>query len=275
MSFFKKLFPPIVVFYGSIAFAIGNESTLLDLKKSKSNIDFELFKKEPTHTPLKASYRKPRSIGNLPQKLIRGKISRPSLSTDNAIIFPKLAKLNKTTFDVGDIFDCLITQDIKAYVGSISPIKAEVMSGPQKGLIFIGNATMDPKTKDIIIEFNTVRNISQNTKHSLKATLHSSSGELGLKGTFHSKYWQYFFATVLSRTAEGYAQASVERDRNIFGIYQEKPSPRNSGKSAVAEAAASTANLVSSRMKSLPEFVTKKGPIKTKVFITATPTLIN
>jgi hypothetical protein len=196
-------------------------------------------------------------------------------SVSKPIIYPQLAKLNKSGVDIGDIFDCIIKQDIKAYVGSISPILAEVMIGPFQGLQFVGNATMDPKTKDIVVEFSKMRDLNNNVKHELKATLHSSTGEIGLMGTFNSKYWQYFFATVLSRTAEGYAQATVQRDRNIIGNYQTVPNTENAGKSAIAEAASSTANLVSDKLKNLPEFVTKKGPIKTKIFIIETPSLIN
>jgi hypothetical protein len=177
--------------------------------------------------------------------------------------------------EVGDIFDCMISQDIKAYVGSVSPIKAEVLTGEKKGTIFVGNATMDPKTKDIVVEFNLARNFESRLKHKLKATLHSQSGQLGLKGTFHSKYWQYFFATVISRGAQGYAEATVERNRNVFGTYQEIPNPENAGKTAVAEAASGTTDLIADEMRNLPEFVTKKGPIRTKIFITETPKLLN
>lgn len=263
----------LLIFLPNICLAVGEEESILELKSSKRkgwSFGPKIEQKESVKKP-----RKTFRSGNLPYMLVRKKGSIGGGAESKPIKFPELAKLNKTGMDVGDIFDCIIEQDIKAYAGSISPIKATILNGKYEGLVFVGNATMDPKTKDIVIEFNTIRDTDSNLKHSLKATLHSSTGQLGLKGTFHSKYWQYFFATVMARTAEGYAQATVDRDRNVFGMYQQKPNPSNAGKAAVAEAASSTANQLAERVRNLPEYVTKRGPIKTKVFIMKTPELIN
>lgn len=271
------VFPPFLVlimtFFTSFsAFSIGEEESLMSIKKGQSK-SFSFGKKKARASASVVKKYRPR--GNLPTLLIRKNHSRSVTKRKDPIQFPELSPVNKSGMDVGDIFDCIILQDIKAYAGSISPIRAEVLNGEKKGTIFIGNATMDPKTKDIVVEFNLARDLSEKRKHKLKATLHSKTGEFGLKGTFHSKYWQYFFATVMARGAEGYVQASVQRDRNIFGNYQEIPSQENAGKTAIAEAASETANVISDEMKNRPEFVTKKGPIRTKIFITETPKLIN
>lgn len=276
---FYIILPPILVclctiFIPVLSYSIGEEESLMEVQNEKG-LNFSFGRKNTKRKQASIVKKKYVPKGNLPPILIRKKSSISMAKRKNPIQFPELSPINKSGMDVGDILDCMITQDIKAYVGSVSPIRAEVLTGEKKGLIFIGNATMDPKTKNIIIEFNLARDLRENRKHKLKATLHSSTGELGLKGTFHSKYWQYFFATVLSRSAEGYAQASVQRDRNIFGNYQEVPNPQNAGKSAVAEAASSTADLVADRMKNMPEYITKKGPIRTKIFIIETPKLIN
>ncbi len=263
----------ILFLISQLSFAVGEKELLMGLKESGESKDWRNATIETNTEPKKAIIRT-YSHGNLPPRLIR-KDTLGLASSQDPIQFPELAKMNKSGIDVGDIFDCEISQDIKAYVGSISPIVAKVINGPQKGLLFVGNATMDPKTKDIVIEFNKMRDLSESTKHSVKATIHDSNVQIGLQGTLHSKYWQYFFATVLSRSAEGYAQASVQRDRNIFGSYQEVPSAENAGKVAVTQAAASTADIIADGLKNLPEFVTRKGPMITKVFVIETPTLTN
>ena len=108
-----------------------------------------------------------------------------------------------------------------------------------------------------------------------KATVHRSSGAVGLKGTHHSKYWRYFFATVISRTAEGYAQATVQRDQTLLAGPIARPNPENAGKVAVAEAAAGTADQFSKKLQNAPEYATQKGPIRTKIFVIETPKLTN
>ena len=253
--------------------AIGEEETLMTIGDQSAKKFY--FGRKNYRKPTQTLRKKATPRGNLPPILVRKGGVTSAQKRKNPIQFPKLAPINRSGMDIGDIFDCLITQDIKAYAGSISPIKAEVLTGDHKGLVFIGNATMDAKTKDIVIEFHLARDFDSGLKHKLKATLHSNTGGLGLKGTHHSRYWQFFFANILSRGAQGYAQASVQRDRNIFGTYQEVPSVENAGKVAVAEAAAGTADEIADQMRQLPEYVTKSGPIRTKIFITETPKLIN
>ena len=266
----------IIVIFSINVYAVGEGKEISNLKKSSSQFNWKMLKKEEAERktasikPIKRRYR-----GNLPPELIRKRGSRGSINTKNAIIYPTLAPINKSGIDIGDVFDCIIKQDIKAYVGSKSPIRAEVLSGPKRGLIFVGNAVMDPKTKNILIWFDLMRDLETKQKHKVLASIHSTTGEVGLVGTHHSRYWQHFFATVMSRAAEGYAQASVERNQNIFGNYQQVPSTENAGKAAVAEAASSTADIIADNMRNLPEFVTKKGPIRTKIFITETPKLTN
>ena len=255
-----------------MAFSIGEEEDLMSIKEEKG-IKFSFGRKVVERKQASVIKKKFVPKGNLPPILIRKNMGVASTKRKNPIQFVELSPVNKSGMDVGDVFDCMINQDIKAYVGSVSPVRAEILSGDMKGMVFIGNATLDPKMRNIVVQFDTLRDLENNVKHKLKATLQNNRGGLGLKGTMHSHYWQYFFATVMSRAAEGYAQASVQRDRNLFGNYQEVPSTENAGKTAVAEAASSTANLISDRMKNSPEYMITKGPIRTKIFIMDTPKL--
>lgn len=262
----------LVIFICDISYSVGDEEGVFELHSQSS----KKFKFTPDKQDKKVPrvVNRPRTFGNLPQYLVRGK-PVGNIDTKNAIIYPTLGSLNTSGIEEGDTFECIIEQDIKAYVGSKSPVKAEIVNGPHKGKIFIGNATMDQKTKNVLVWFSTLRDLDQNTKHEVLASIHNPSGELGLVGTHHSHYWRYFFATIMSRAAEGYAQASVERNQNVWGNFQQVPNHKNAGKIAVAEAASSTTDVIDQRMKQIPEYTLKKGPIRARIFITQKPILID
>lgn len=187
---------------------------------------------------------------------------------EDPVIRPKAhVKSHAIQAVVGDIFNCRIYQDIIAYAGSVSPVRAEILEGAYKGYYFVGNATMDPKTKNVLVQFHTIRSPSADAIVRITATVHSSTGELGLTGTVTSHYWQYFFASVLASAAEGYAEATVQRQQNLFGNYQNVPTTETAGKKGVAEGAAQTADVMAEKMKSAPEFTTVRGPINTMIFI--------
>jgi len=184
---------------------------------------------EVTKSPFRA--RRARPKGNLPSFLVRRSNAR--VGTENRPIrYAELGPINRTLLKVGDTFDCVIEQDLTGYVGSASPVRAKVVSGPHKGAMFIGNATMDPTTKNILVEFSHLRLNKRDLVHSLKATLLSDSGNLGLSGVHHSHYWKYFVANVLSRGAQGYADASIDRQTTIFGGVQQLPTAENATKAA-------------------------------------------
>lgn len=260
----------------SYASDVGGKSEIRDLTKTSDPISWkrELMEEKREVASRPAKILRPREQGNLPSFLLRNGESTSARESD-PIKFPEIRGVNRSGMKIGDIFECLISQDIVGYVGAISPIKAEILSGPHKGSIFLGNATLDPQTKNIFIQFSHIRDDKNNRIHELKATVHSVTGQLGLKGTHHSNYWQYFFANLLARGAEGYANAVIDQRRNIFGTYQRVPSPDTAGKVAVAEAASGTADLLQEKMRTLPEYTTVEGPVETKIFIMETPKLTN
>jgi len=264
-----------LIILSSLSFAVGERTDVHTLKESESKIDWRSSREvEPEVRLAKPRPRRVRR-GNLPLELVRRRSSNAAIDPSEAIKYPELGPINRSGMDVGDVFDCIIEQDIKAYSGSKAPVRARILSGPKKGRIFVGNAVMDPNTKNILVWFDLVRNLESGRKHKLLASIHSSGGEVGLVGTHHSKYWSHFFATVLARAAEGYAQASVERNQNLFGNFQQVPNQENAGKVAVASAASETANVVSREIKNLPEYASIRGPIRAQVFITEKPTLTN
>jgi len=252
----------------------GNETTLHTLGDEKKVSWRRLASKPVNSSSKKHLVKRKRRVrrGNLPQFLVRNGSYSGQKATET-IAYPTLKRAKTSGLKIGEVIPCILRQDLKAYVGSVSPVRVEILEGPNKGGYFVGNATMDPKTKDIVVEFSHLQ-FSNGKSYALKATLHSSSGVLGLKGTFRSRYWQHFFATVLGRAAEGYARATVDQQSGFFG-FQPKPNLENAGKVAAAEGAAATAGEVQQKMKSLPEYVTKKGSTLIKVFILNEPTEIN
>ena len=260
----------VLPLYGS---DIGEKSGIRKLSEPQKHSWKSLEEAQRKQEIKKKIFKRPRS-GNLPAILVR-RSSHSSGNEKNPIRYPELKGLNRSKMKMGDIFDCIIAQDIVGYVGAASPVRAKVLSGPFKNRVFIGNATLDPNTKNVLVEFSHMRDDENRNIHKVKATVHSVTGALGLKGTHHSNYWKYFVATILSKTAEGYADSFVERERNFFGGYQAVPNPQNAEKKAVAGAAASTANMLKDRMKAMPEYTTIRGPIRTKVFLMENPKLTN
>ncbi|MCC6817510.1 MAG: hypothetical protein IT245_01285 [Bacteroidia bacterium] len=246
-----------------IASEVGNKETISELKSDE---------KEKVSWKAKGLIRKTISSeasvysGNLPSgsKNIEGV---ESSSEQSPVIRPKdTVKSFSIPVNVGDIYDCRIYQDIIGYAGSVSPVRAEILSGPLSGYMFIGNATMDPKTKNVLIQFHKIRSKDGKSIVRTTATVHSSSGSLGIEGTLSSHYWRYFFASVLSAAAAGYSQATVQRSQSLVG-FQNNPTTDTAAKVGAAEGFSQTADLMAENMKAAPEFTTVRGPITTKVFI--------
>lgn len=255
------------LFFVSMIFAsdVGDKEVLQVLESKP--LEHRLHKAPVEISESKVEQAAPRSGGNLPGGLNRGNTVFDQAS-DTLVVRPRSGvKSHAIPVTSGDIFDCRIYQDIIGYVGSVSPVRAEIASGPYKGYLFVGNATMDPKTKNLLVQFHKIRSPDGVVVVNITATVHSSTGELGLTGTVTSHYWQFFFASVLASAAEGYAEATVQRQRDFFGQFQNTPTVENAGKTGIARGASQTAEIMADKMKSAPEFTTVRGPIHTKIFI--------
>lgn len=264
--------------YGVSAQEVGDRVNRFELRQSERSSIMSKIRGENKRSPSanKPNNRKkgPKKVfkkGNLGADLRRKKPKR-AISTKQALVINAIP-VNPTALEIGDQFECLISQDIIGYVGSLSPVSAEVLSGPYKGSKFIGNATMDSQTKKVIVAFNKLVLSSQKSVLTLAASLQDTDGALGVKGAHSSRYWSYFFTAVLSRAAQGYASSQVDQSRNFFGDFVPQPTTKNAAKVAAAEAAAQTAQILEDEVRNRPEYTTVKGPLLTRVFITKTPTL--
>lgn len=170
----------------------------------------------------------------------------------------------------GDIVYARINSDIVSYDGSLSPVRAVITEGNYKNSFLVGNSTLDLKSKTISIRFDSFRPAGSKEVHPIEAYVQSTNGKMGLVGEIDSSYWTYFWAELISSGVSGYANSSKETESSFFGSRQ-KVSPDNAAKGAVADAAASTADLFREKSRSSPEIATAKGPHEIQVFIIKAP----
>lgn len=179
-------------------------------------------------------------------------------------------KDKKISLSRGDILYARINSDITSYEGSISPVRAVVTDGAFRNSFLIGNSTLDTKSKTISIRFDTLRPAGSDQIYPVEAYVQSRNGNMGLVGEIDSNYWTYFWAELISSGVSGYASSARETESSIFGT-RSKVTPENSGKAAVAEAAAATAEIFRERSKSSAEIAQAVGPHEVQVFIIKAP----
>ncbi|MFZ3229923.1 MAG: TrbI/VirB10 family protein [Pseudobdellovibrio sp.] len=206
-----------------------------------------------------------RITGNLDRSLIRGTIN-DEFRTPMQI--PKNADyLKDSKLLIGTKFKALINSNIKAYANSISPIEALVLEGEYKGATLLGNATMDPNTKRIGIEFSLLRKRTGSGAFSIAGVVRDKDGENGLDGNYESFYWNYFAAETLLNVASGMANATTERNQQSNGGYVVTPTVDSASKQGVATGFAKSADRIGDRVRSAPEYVTARGPFVVQVLI--------
>lgn len=252
----------LITIFTAFASDIGNKETISELKSIKEqSVDWKKGANETKNT------KRPITNQTIDFSNIGSDLHKEA--TNQSLVIRPRSDLKSSSIPlvVGDIFDCRISEDIIGYTGSLSPVRAEILEGPFKGYFFVGNATMDPKTKNVLIQFHKIRSHDGQKLANTVATLHDSSGALGVEGTYNSYYWRYFFASMLSAAARGYAEATVQRQRDFFGQFQNTPSQGSAVKVGAAEGFSQTADMMAENMKTAPEYVRVSGPIRTKIFI--------
>lgn len=176
--------------------------------------------------------------------------------------FAKESKLQ-----IGTSLKALINSNIIAYANSESPIQATVLEGAFQGSILIGNATMDPQTKRVGVSFTKLRKKGGTGIFDISGVVRDRSGDLGLDGKHESFYWHYFWSETILNAASGFADASTQRSQQTNGGYIVVPSMDSSLKQGVATGFSRSADRIGERIRSLPEYVTAKGPFIVNVLI--------
>lgn len=252
----KILILTLLVSTQALATQLAEKKSLFSLKKSpKRQInETKPTKKKRTHTK-----------GNLPL-LSRRRINTSSIGAK--IILPKKIIEKEAPFlPIGEVLKARIFQDIIGYQGSVSPVRAIITSGKYKGSLLIGTASIDNHTKRILIKFDHLRINTSKVPKKIKAIAQDSTGKLGISAKYNTNYWQYFWAKSFSQAISGYAKGQIEHSQNQFGSYQQKPGVDTSIKQGLASGAQGTADSLSEKLKSAPEYAVVKGPIPINVFV--------
>lgn len=215
----------------------------------------------------KVNTRKKKNIGNIKYK----RTSKVSLNSQNLIIFPeKTGRTNLLKLFNGDHLKIAIKSDLIAYKGSKIPVTASILSKSFSDYLLVGVAEMDKRTKRVCVNFNFIRKKNGENAHRVSATLHDNNGAFCFKGRHETEFWSYYWANVFSHGVEGYAKSLTEKERSIYGVYDEN-SPQNAVKKAMASAAQSSTKLLADELKNYPEFTYVVGPIVGTVQLTSTP----
>jgi hypothetical protein len=167
----------------------------------------------------------------------------------------------------GSTLEIKIMENMIGYGESKRSVSGEVMSGNLKGFVVLGNVSMDPKTKELLVDFTKIRQKDGNKMHKFRA-------ESRLKGRHETKLWTYFWATVAANAVGGFAEGAKDREYTIVGS-KSLVSPENMLKNSVARAGNAGAEIFINELKKYPEFTVVIGPTITNAVISKAPDSIN
>lgn len=210
--------------------------------------------------------------GNLPSYYVGRSISQMD---ESPIVLPtnRQSILNGNLL-LGEVVIAEIKESLIAFAEARAPIRAIIKSGKLKDSVLVGDATLEKNSKRILISFNKLRSGYAQQTWQLTANVLDQKGILGKEGRLISGEEKYFAAEFLAAAAAGYADATVQRDQNVFGGYTEKPGTDTFSKKALSSALSKTADRFADKLKSVPEFSVLEGPIEIQVLITEQPKLI-
>lgn len=166
---------------------------------------------------------------------------------------------------VGDIVNVLVRHSVIAFPDEKSPVISEVVSGPLRGYKLIGESYLEPNSKRIFININTVA--LGHHIYSTKAVGVSEEGQPGIVGKYHSREAEYFTGDFIASFAAGYFDSLVPRRTNVFGQIEHDPTVDNAVKKGLANGALSTAERFRNKLKKVPEFSEVQGSFNLKIMI--------
>jgi hypothetical protein len=203
--------------------------------------------------------------------LLKTSGSRSSFVTNNLtglIVKPQKGSIhNELDVFEGDTVEIEILENMIGYGDSVRSVRGQVISGPLRGYIVLGNVSMDKKTKELLVDFNKIRSRTGKKRHKFKA-------EMRLKGRHETNFWNYFWASVGANAIGGFAEGSKDREHTIVGS-KAVVSPENMVKNSVARAGSAGANIFAEELKNYPEFTVVIGPVIENAIISEEPDSIN
>lgn len=253
--------------------SLNSQAQMKSTLYKKKEVAFE--KPKSTLIPAKVSSSKVITTsrsGNLPSYY---STKRSYNSEVNPVLLPNKAQsIVNTQLFPGELLTADITESLIAFADTKAPIRAKITSGKLKGSIIIGEATLEKNSKRILITFNRLRSIQNNTMWQLSAQALDYKGILGIEGEYVSGEQKYFGAEFLASAAAGYADSTVEREQTALGAYVEKPGVDTHTKKALASALSKTAERFSEKLKQAPEYSVLVGTFNINILVLDQPKLI-
>lgn len=241
-----------------------------------------LFKKEETKPVIEKQALNNKKItvikttasisGNLPNEYLTG---NRNISIDESPIILPTNKFNLRfkALKAGDLVNATIRESVFAFSESKAPVRAYITSGPLKGSILIGEASLEKNSKRILIDFKKFRDSSAKDLFQIQAAAMDDEGVLGLEGKLMSDEGNFFAAEMIAAGASGYADSTINRDQNVFGNQVDSRTGDTFAKKAVVSALSKTADRFSEKLKQVPEYAVLKGPVPIQILILEQPTL--
>lgn len=171
----------------------------------------------------------------------------------------------------GTIERASIRTSVQAFGNSKAPVQAKIVDQNGRDILLLGEATLEPNSKRITIEFGSAIISGTDEVFDLKAHALDTNGTLGLKGDYVSGEQRYFAAEFLASAAAGFADASISRSTNVLGNQTEERSIDTSGKKAVGSALSRTADRFAEKVRAAPEYSILEGPTTIQVLIIEQP----
>ncbi len=204
--------------------------------------------------------------GNLPGYFMTNRIFE---SEGSPIVLPTSRQaLRLDSIKLGNVYKAQIKESLLAFHESKTPIRAIATLNNQKEVIFLGEASLEKNSKRISIEFKKIRHSTESQIWSIQGSALDIKGIAGLEGKLFSNEDKYFIAQFLSAGAAGYSDATITREKNVFGNYVEEPGLDTLAKKALTNALGKTTDLFADKLKSAPEYSILEGPIEIQILIT-------
>lgn len=238
----KVLILSVLMMSSTASFA---RESLFKAELPKEQTSEALKASEAPRPPVKAISRekKPLSEGNLSFQLREARL----VGGEAGIVSAKSLGLKHPKLRPGMSLVVELTGSVVAFKDSKTPVVAKVLSRDFKGLVVLGEASLEKNSKKIEIKFD--RLVDQKEK-----VVFEFSGYSLVEGEYHTNENKMFLGEFLSAAAAGFVDASIEREQNILGNYNEKPGLDTQGKKALGSALTKSAEKYAESEKNSQEY---------------------
>lgn len=226
-----------------VLLAAGNSQARENLFRAKEAPSMEKPADKTSVPPIQKNKAAPLAHGNLAQAKSEAAISPGG---QGGVITPK-GLIKHPSLKPGMHLVVEIEHTVISFAESKTPVIAKILSRGFEGLILIGEASLEPNSKNTVIVFNSLSSQSENQVFHLKGTAQA-------QGEYHTNSDKLFVAEFLSAAAAGFVESSVQRDQGVLGNYIEKPSVENHARRGVGEALGKSSERFKERVRSAREF---------------------